>query len=310
MQKILVLRGGALGDFIVTLPALAALRRHWPSARIELVGNATAAKLARPRGLLDAIHSQHEARWSGLFQERLPAGPLQPWLAEFDLIINYWPDPDGTLRRHFPCRLGQQFISAPALPQRAPAAAHFNHALSPLGINPAETFFKLSPLTSASAPIPPTGGRSPLVRPIIIHPGSGSAQKNWPMAQWLALIAQLDPAPAILLGEAEFPAWHHAVTPRCPILADLPLEQVIAQLANSCLFIGHDSGIGHLAAACGTPCLLLFGPTVPSMWAPPAPHVYVLQNGAELSTISVETVKHAAAQALAGQRPHFALAPL
>ena len=69
------------------------------------------------------------------------------------------------------------------------------------------------------------------------------------MAQWLALIAQLDPAPAILLGEAEFPAWHHAVTPRCPILADLPLEQVIAQLANSCLFIGHDSGIGHLAAA-------------------------------------------------------------
>ena len=46
MRRILVLRGGALGDFIVTLPALALLRRRWPAARIELTGNSTAAQLA------------------------------------------------------------------------------------------------------------------------------------------------------------------------------------------------------------------------------------------------------------------------
>src|SRR3954463_6636635 len=94
MQKILVLRGGALGDFIVTLPALALLRDRWPSARIELVGNATAAQLARARGLLNAVHSQHEAQWSALFAETALPKELDAWLSEFDLILNYWPDAD------------------------------------------------------------------------------------------------------------------------------------------------------------------------------------------------------------------------
>src|SRR3954465_15700140 len=88
MQKILVLRGGALGDFIVTLPALALLRERWPEARIELVGNTTAAEIGRARGLLDVAHSQHEARWGALFsQDTLPA-PLASWLAGFDLVLN------------------------------------------------------------------------------------------------------------------------------------------------------------------------------------------------------------------------------
>ncbi|HEY1111610.1 MAG TPA: hypothetical protein VGE76_23345, partial [Opitutaceae bacterium] len=94
MRKILVLRGGALGDFIVTLPTLAALRARWPEARLELVGNALAAQLAVRRGLLDAAHSQHDSRWSTLFSP----SPLHPdfaaWLATFDLVLNYWPDPD------------------------------------------------------------------------------------------------------------------------------------------------------------------------------------------------------------------------
>ena len=81
MRKILVLRGGALGDFIVTLPALALLRRRWPESRIELAGNAVAAEIGRREGLLDAVHSQHEARWSGLYGSgpcvRLETGPTE-----------------------------------------------------------------------------------------------------------------------------------------------------------------------------------------------------------------------------------------
>src|SRR5262245_21453096 len=98
MRSILVLRGGALGDFIVTLPALRLLRERWPDARLELAGNATAAELARARGWLDAVHSQHEARWSGLFGDAALAPAFADWLARFDLVVNYWPDPDGRLR--------------------------------------------------------------------------------------------------------------------------------------------------------------------------------------------------------------------
>ena len=81
MRRILILRGGALGDFLVTLPALAALRSAYPAARIELAGNAPAAALAVSRGLLDAAHSQHESRWAALYD----SAPLPPtfaaWLA-------------------------------------------------------------------------------------------------------------------------------------------------------------------------------------------------------------------------------------
>src|ERR1044072_4392445 len=98
MKNILVLRGGALGDFIVTLPALLLLRERWTEARIELAGNTTAAQLALGRGWLDAVHSQHEARWSGLFGDSTLDSAFADLLAGFDLIVNYWPDPEGNLQ--------------------------------------------------------------------------------------------------------------------------------------------------------------------------------------------------------------------
>src|SRR5262245_58505846 len=134
MRKILVLRGGALGDLVVTLPALAALRQRWPEARIELIGNAAAAELARTRGLLDGVHSQHAARWSALYSPAPLPAELAAWLGAFDLVISFWPDPAGELRRRFPVRVGQRFLSAPAMPARAPAAAHYCEALREIGI--------------------------------------------------------------------------------------------------------------------------------------------------------------------------------
>ena len=95
MRKILVLRGGALGDFIVTLPALALLRQRWPHAHLEFVGNATAAALAAH--LVDRIHSQHESRWSALYSTAPLPVAFAAELATFDLILNFWPDPDGDL---------------------------------------------------------------------------------------------------------------------------------------------------------------------------------------------------------------------
>ena len=99
MRRILVLRGGALGDLIVTLPALALLSQRWPGAHITLVGNTTAGNLALKRGLISELLSQHEGRWAALHgTEPLPAS-LGAWLAAFDLVVNFCPDPDGALRR-------------------------------------------------------------------------------------------------------------------------------------------------------------------------------------------------------------------
>jgi heptosyltransferase III len=290
---ILILRGGALGDFLVTLPALGLLRSKWPDARIELVGHASASGLGVADGCLDVVHSQHEARWGALFSASAELPPaLHAWLAEFDLIINYWPDPDGTLARHFPLRTGQQFLSASAMPLLAPAARHFCEPLKALGLS--TTDFR-SRLRFPGAKDHKTTASIPR-RPVAIHPGSGSPRKNWPRERWTELMARLEEPVFLVLGEAEIEGWSGssvADDKRIKVAINLPLLELATALARCRLFLGHDSGVSHLAAAVGTPCVLLFGPTDPAMWAPPGDQVRVLRRGPGLNTIGVEEVRSA-----------------
>jgi heptosyltransferase-3 len=292
MHRILVLRGGALGDFLVTLPALALLRRRWPAAAIELVGNVTAAQLALARGWLAAVHSQHERRWAALYgADPLPA-ELRTWLDSFDLVINFWPDPEGELGRRFPTRPGQQFLQAPALPDHAPAAAHYCAPLATFDLKSDNYHHLIAPLVPISVPAE---------RLILIHPGSGSPRKNWPQENWLELIRQLPAPVALVLGEAELRSWQGIELPGVSRLEARPLEDLITHFSHCRLFLGHDSGVSHLAAACGAPCVLLFGPTDPAVWAPPSPRVKVIGPVGDLNSLAVPEVQRAVAAALADQ---------
>ncbi len=283
MRKILVLRGGALGDFIVTLPALALLRTRWPAARIELVGNFTAAALAVDAGLIDHVHSQHDARWSTLYASAPLPSDLSAELTQFDLVINFWPDPDGDLARRFPLQAGQTYLSASALPASPPAAAHYCAPLSALGLYAPSFHFSLATAR-------------PDARLIAIHPGSGSAKKNWPLTRWLDLCHWLTHEHRaellIITGEADTAAAS-ALSAFGTAAHRLPLRDLITRLCHCRLFVGHDSGISHLAAACGLPSILLFGPTDPAMWSPPAPQVRVIQHGPTLDEIPLSAVKSA-----------------
>lgn len=311
-RRILVLRGGALGDFLVTLPALLALRERWPAAKLELVGNPTAGALALNRRLLDAVYSQHDARWLPLFDAAPLPSDLRDWLRQFDLVVNYWPDPDGGLRGHFPLHGAQRFISAAALPTRSPAAMHYVAALESVGASARAPCVRLTSDRvnwMSSSP-----GQSETRTVVAAHPGSGSAKKNWPASRWRELVASLEPPVLLLLGEAEQAAWDErslSAEPRLAerlakgtlrILKSAPLETVVTELSQAKLFIGHDSGMSHLAAACGVPSVLLFGPTDPAMWAPPAPHVVVLRPPETpplpLSTLSTDAVRAAVASVL------------
>lgn len=289
MKKILVLRGGALGDFLVTLPVLALLRSRWPAARLELIGNATAAQLALNRHLIDAVHSQHAAKWNALYGAAPLPDELAVWLKDFDLVISYWPDPEGELRRHFPRRAGQTFLFAGALPALHPAAAHFCEPLSTLGLATREFIYPLAAHQSVE-------------NFVAIHPGSGSSTKNWPIGHWRqlaeALSHEFGARLLVVSGEADTAAASALAGLGTP-LRNLPLEDLVHRLAGAALFIGHDSGVSHLAAACGAPCLLLFGPSDPATWAPPAPHVRVIRRGPNLSAISVADVGREAASMLA-----------
>lgn len=310
-----------MGDFLVTLPALWALRARWPEARLELAGNADAAELARTRGLLDAVHSQHAARWACLYAAEPPPPDFGAWLAEFDLIVNFWPDPDRELARRFPLRPGQQFVPGAAMPECAPASAHYAGALRSVGIDSAPRFCCLAADRIVPEPNEPRVGAASLppasqeiwarrgvadhTAPIAIHPGSGSPRKNWPADRWLEVINQLEAPIVLVLGAAEEARWLPAGGPPALVArrieagtlrlaAGLTLEQLAEELRSCRLFLGHDSGVSHLAAVVGTPSVLLFGPTDPAVWAPPAGHVKILRHGPNVNEITIPEVFSAA----------------
>ena len=125
---------------------------------------------------------------------------------------------------------------------------------------------------------------------IAIHPGSGSPRKNWPAENWAALGQWLHrhaPQARLLLIGGEADAAQIATVraslrgAHVLLAQNLPLPHLAAVLQRCRLFLGHDSGISHLAAAVGTPCVLLFGPTDPAVWAPANPGVKIVTAAPE-----------------------------
>jgi ADP-heptose:LPS heptosyltransferase len=110
---------------------------------------------------------------------------------------------------------------------------------------------------------------------VLLHPGSGSPKKNWPLEYFQELAQRLN-ATGLTTAFTHGPAEDNLPLENC--LPPMSLPDLARTLASAHLYIGNDTGITHLAAAVGTPTLALFGPTNPTVWAPRGPHVHVLQR--------------------------------
>ena len=305
-RRVLVIRGGALGDFLLTLPVLAALREAEPAARLEMLAYPGIAELARTGGLIDHARSIEYGPLAGFFTRGAVLDPaLREYFASFDLVISYLYDPDGFFRDNLRAAGVRRLVSGPPRISVGPHAIDQLAApLGELGIPLAERAVRLS--------IPPaTRDRGA----IFLHPGSGSASKNWPAENWRTLAERLleDPATQVTItgGEADAEALETlrrlAANPQVRFLENQPLPALAAELAGAGLYLGHDTGISHLAAAAGAPSLLLFGPTDPGQWAPPHPQVRVLRAPeGKLEALTVDSVWRAAQRLreLASPRPN------
>lgn len=300
--KILIVRGGAIGDFVLTLPAIQLVRENFPEAHLEILGYKHIAALAENRFYAQAVRSIEYGALSGFF---VPNGKLDPdltaYFSGFQQIISYLFDPDRFFETNvLKCGVKHFLHASPRIDDSAHAAQQLARPLERLALfleNRSATLYPSPEDRVAAAEFLPDTG-SPV---IAIHAGSGSETKNWPLQSWLALgdwLWTLEPSPRLLLvgGEADRQrmralkaAWqgHPIVTAE-----DLPLQTLAAVLERASLFLGHDSGISHIAAAVGTRCILLFGPTDPDIWAPANPNVtVVLAPGGVLERLGVEPVR-------------------
>jgi heptosyltransferase-2 len=312
MRRILVIRGGAIGDFIVTLPAVAALRERWPKAHIEHVGYPRIAEIAHRRYYFDGLRSVDSGPLASYFVPRTVLDPdWMEYFGSFDLVLTYFFDPDQIFQQNLRASgVGRLLQGTPKVARAVvPAARHFAQPLAALGIVLSEFAPKIYPnledLRAAEAFLAAAGGK-----PVIaLHPGSGGLAKVWPIERWIVLAGTLSdqlPGHGFLLvaGEADRQAaeafrqaWPASRQPLF-IAEGLPLPALAAILFRCRLFLGHDSGISHLAAAAGCRVIALFGPTDPAVWAPQGKQVTVLQRGDVIDAITPEEVTQAVLGAL------------
>ena len=309
-MRILFIRGGALGDLIVTLPTLRLLRERWPEAHIEILGHPRLAEIAVDRFYLNAARSVNHGPLSAFFTPQAVLDPAwMDYIGGFDLVLSYFYDPDGLFVHNLKrCEPEEVLTFPPRVPDGfgRPAARHFAGMVEPLGLAlGADAWSEMFP-----SPDDVAGARSfleglkPGTRLVAIHPGSGSETKNWPREKWAELgrrITAKMPGVTLLLIEgeadaepAEFlaAAWKEVPHLRARLL---PLPILAAVLREAVLFLGHDSGITHLAAAArrDLPIVALFGPTDPVVWAPPREGVRVLRGEPTTGNIGLEEVYEA-----------------
>jgi heptosyltransferase III len=123
----------------------------------------------------------------------------------------------------------------------------------------------------------------------LLHPGSGAADKNWPPAQFAALVDLLPGRVRLIVGEADAAAATAVETHlgrTLPRLAHPPLAELAVRLAHCRAYVGNDSGVSHLAGLCGARTVVLFGPTSPAVWRPLGPRVDVVPFSASPAEVA------------------------
>jgi heptosyltransferase-2 len=299
--KILVIRGGAIGDFILTLPAIAALRKHFPDAFLEVLGYPHIAQLALAGGLVDRVESIGARALAGFFARNGElAEELVDYFSEFDLIISYLYDPDQIFSTNVSRCTQGQFIAGPYRPKEVTtvhAAQLYLKPLERLAIFDADPIPRLrmrNDSVDAASPLFRSGNE----RVLALHPGSGGEQKNWPEVKWAELVQNLINQTAFNLfligGEAEGERLQRlaaALPPaRVRVAQSRPLPELAQMLQECAGFIGHDSGISHLAAAVGLPGLLLWGETAEEIWRPPSDKMLIVRHPDGLTDLPVSVV--------------------
>lgn len=247
-MRVLAIRPGAIGDVILSLPAIESLRSDY----LEVWTPAATAPLVR---FADCVRSIASTGIDLLGVAEPPAG-LLPRLLSFDRIVSWY----GANRPDFV-----------ELTRNAGLPIEFHRALPPEVPRCHAVDFFLAQVGMPGGAIPRIPCSGPRGNFAVIQPFSGSPRKNLPLDKFRSL--------AKALGRHMPVKW--CAGPDDPPLPDAVrignLYDLACWLSRARLYIGNDSGITHLAAAAGAPVLALFGPTDPAVWAPRGPNVRVVR---------------------------------
>jgi len=279
-MKILLIRSGGLGDCILTLPIAQHIRHIYPGAELHVLGNETMLAVARFSGEFEGFNSIDERGFSGLYSESKPSDFLRLFFSRFDVVYCYSAGNKELLSRNIlNSGAGMCHLLDPRPPRN-----HCSHILEHLmtifngnnkEISDNTEIYNLNKTRRELSVLSKKNGKK-----LVMHPGSGSISKNWPIDRYLSVAERMRMHVTFLLGPAEIerspvkniPESNYAII--CPE----NIGKLSSMLAEASLYIGNDSGVSHLASFCGTPSIVLFGPTDPTIWRPLGSNVTVISS--------------------------------
>jgi ADP-heptose:LPS heptosyltransferase len=281
-RRVLIFHAGALGDFVLSWPLALALGRCFPQSRIIYVTQRSKGALAEKVLRVESDDVEHG--WHHLYgnPDKLP-DPCKRMLQSSHAIFTFVAKADDAWMK------STASIASPA-------------SIVPVEIKPTGGDHAVSGLLASLSSQPPIASavsqmlasinsqgipirREPKAGTVLIHPGSGSPAKCWPIENFLQLVDLLKKkgrSVRFILGEVELERWPGQVMAQlesaAAVVRPASYVDLLTELSSAESFVGNDSGPGHLAGIVGVPTLILYGPTDPGNWKPLGPHVRFLRR--------------------------------
>ena len=322
VRRILVVPPPRLGDLVLSLPSLAALRHAYPQAWIAVVATPLAAPLARLSPAIDQVlvHADGVGDFDRLVQAFRPT----VLVAQAPTLALVW----AARRARVPVSVGPgDRAFSRLLTRRVPAnAARALHQVEEAlayahlaGARPGPARFPLAVPHEIEEGLGHWRAEHQIPeRFVVLHAGHGGSSPAWPLLHFLRLAALLDAEglPVVLsIGPADRAVWNALDAAELPIrrlprlTADLPV--LAGLLRRAAVLVGNTSGPVHLAAALGTATLAFHPPGPlygPERCGPYAPNGWALVADGEPSRFWHRGSRRAATSLLEGISPAAALA--
>jgi ADP-heptose:LPS heptosyltransferase len=269
--RIVVLHPGALGDVLLAIPALRALRASAPADELVLAAQPRIGALLNSLAVVDRDIAFDTLGLETLFTDDDTPERLRTLVADAR-VVSWFGAGDATFVRRLRALAPDAVISST---KSLPMTTVWQHLLA--SIHPLLEVRDRA-IEDAGRPMPVPSvlaaeGRRALTaagwtgerRLLMIHPGAGGVTKRWPPEGFAAVAEALVKAVRLDVVVHDGPADHAAVaalrvrlTVPAFTLTDVPLPVLAGVLTHIALWIGNDSGVSHLAAVVGAPTLVLF----------------------------------------------------
>jgi len=263
MKKVLIIREGALGDLILTLPVVQSLKKE--DFNVSVAGKGVYKNFFEKYSEIDKFYPFGSSFFLPIFSGE-KTNQIKKFFNHFDIIIFYGREEEiagKTLKEIFKKKIIFHTVEKDKL------KVHITDYL----LLPVEKILKNIVRT------PVIKRKKEKEEMFVIHPGSGSKNKNYGKERFFEVVKKLkNEKLKVLLGPAEYDdfEWWKEKIGDGNIVKTESLEKVITLAGKTKIYLGNDSGITHLFAACEVKTIAIFGPTSPFIWSPRGKNVKVV----------------------------------